>query len=895
MSSINFDNPYLLLLAIPLVILFAIPFFIAVRRDNVNGHNIASGIIHVFMALLIAFAAAGTSVITTVTETDVYVLADVSYSANRNYDLIDDYIEDLRDSLPNNSRLGVICFADDHMLLSRLGERPKSVSEGASVLDTSGTDIVGALQFAGNLFRQDVLKHIVVITDGKQSDESDSNALKRQVDELADNNVRVSAIFLDDNLPSDVREIQLSSVDIADNAYLNRQQTVTVNIKCNGPDSVAADGSVIPYSAEAVLTLTREGAEVAKRTVYLSNGDNYETFTLSTSEAGVFDCLFTIDDNAEYDTNMNNNELRFTQQVTSGARVLLISDNYSDRTFVRDMFGEDAQVDDYVRISTVPCTVEELCRYDEIVLSDVDVTKLANHTMFLESLDTVVSLFGKSLVTLGNTYIQNYSTGELNALSDMLPVVYGQRTDAPRLFTIVFDTSRSMTYNARFQRAKEAAKEIVSLLSDSDYFSLVEFNGDAYTLHTAVRLENFRQDVLDTIDGLEVRQGTDIGSGMQAAFNIMRSSSAYSEKRIMLISDGHNLAEGTDLVDLTAEMVRYNIYTSTLDVEYDETTSAYGLLDDMAASGKGVHLDISTDESLESAIENELPTDVNNPNGGASNIVIDRRVDDLLDGVDQQQLAQNFVNGYYYGTAKASATTVLSLYYSVSQMAPLYSYWQYGNGRAACFTASVATGEGSQLGYWDEKTKTELFTSIFDVNIPEEKIDYPFVLDVDNMGGYTHVTLTPATVDMDATAEIAITLPDGTVSEGSMAFGSKSYDYEFVTTQVGDYAIQVTYTYGEGEDKSFTTSRFVNTSYKPEYDSFALFDEAVLHKMVGSNGTVSEDGSLEIVNEEGEAGTYYMPLAMPLLIAAVALFAVDIAVRKLKWDDIKGLFKKVNR
>ena len=133
-----------------------------------------------------------------------------------------------------------------------------------------------------------------------------------------------------------------------------------------------------------------------------------------------------------------------------------------------------------------------------------------------------------------------------------------------------------------------------------------------------------------------------------------------------------------------------------------------------------------------------------------------------------------------------------------------------------------------------------------------------------------------------------------------MAFGSRTFDYQFVTSDVGTYSVKVTYDYGGGgedaaSDKVFTVDRSVSVSYAPEYDSFALFDAAVLHKMVGSNGVVSEDGNLTIENEEGEAGVYNLPLAMPLLIAAVVLFAVDIGVRKLKWDDIKSLFKKVNK
>ena len=63
--------------------------------------------------------------------------------------------------------------------------------------------------------------------------------------------------------------------------------------------------------------------------------------------------------------------------------------------------------------------------------------------------------------------------------------------------------------------------------------------------------------------------------------------------------------------------------------------------------------------------------------------------------------------------------------------------------------------------------------------------------------------------------------------------------------------------------------------------------------MVGTNGTVSLDGKLSLKNDESEVGTYTVSLTVPLLAAAVALFAVDIIVRKLKWEDVVSLFRKV--
>ena len=144
MSSINFANPWLLLIAIPILAVFIVPFAVVVRADNRNGHNIASMVIHIFMALIIAFAVAGTYIQVTVTETNVYVVADVSHSANKNLDAVDGYIKALGKNLPRNSKMGVVCFGKDYRLLTSLGGRFSSV-KNANV-DDSETNISDALE-----------------------------------------------------------------------------------------------------------------------------------------------------------------------------------------------------------------------------------------------------------------------------------------------------------------------------------------------------------------------------------------------------------------------------------------------------------------------------------------------------------------------------------------------------------------------------------------------------------------------------------------------------------------------------------------------------------------------------------------------------------------------------
>lgn len=149
MSSISFDNVYLLLIAIPILAVVVVPFALAVRKDNRNGHSIASLALHILMAVVIAFAAAGTAVVTVITETNVFVVADVSYSANKNLDTVDGYINKLRGNLPRNSKIGIVCFGKDYELLTEMGGDIKSVKD--SDVDQTETNISSALKYTGTL------------------------------------------------------------------------------------------------------------------------------------------------------------------------------------------------------------------------------------------------------------------------------------------------------------------------------------------------------------------------------------------------------------------------------------------------------------------------------------------------------------------------------------------------------------------------------------------------------------------------------------------------------------------------------------------------------------------------------------------------------------------------
>ena len=78
MKSISFDNPYWLLIAIPLLAAVLVPYFISVSRDNKNKSWTISLVVHIVIVVSLALAAAGLVHTTVMTRTKVYVVADVS-------------------------------------------------------------------------------------------------------------------------------------------------------------------------------------------------------------------------------------------------------------------------------------------------------------------------------------------------------------------------------------------------------------------------------------------------------------------------------------------------------------------------------------------------------------------------------------------------------------------------------------------------------------------------------------------------------------------------------------------------------------------------------------------------------------------------------------------------
>lgn len=873
MKNISFANPYFLLVFIPLAALLLIPYFISRSKDNKTlGWKISLGI-HLVISALASLALAGLMATSVLTRTTVYVVADVSYSSERNLDEIDEYIVALEKKLPTNSKLGVVCFGKNVVLLTREGKALKSVSQAK--VDDSGTDISRALEYAGTLFKGDSIKRIVLITDGNDTVSRDTGAIASTVERLVEADIKVDAVFLDNKVGEGEAEVQLSNAEYTSSVFRDHDNEVKLLVQASTDVNMIVRLERRPYGETETAF-----EEISYVTVTAEAGFNTVRMPLPSDEAGVFEYNASVE--AENDFSDRNNAVKFVQTVEEELRVLLVSGSEADCKSVEKTYAEYASVDAYVvngRNNRVPFTLEALTVYDEIVLSNVDVREIANANAFVDSLDIVVSQYGKSLVAIGDISLQNDKDDPVyTKLAEMMPVRYGSANKDGRLYTIVLDVSHSMYMATKFTIAKEAAIKLLSVLEDDDYVCLVTFSGEIKSTPVD-KVKRCKNDLIEYINKLTTSHATDIGGGLNKALEVISANERVGQ--VMLISDGLSVDNRYDALEITQNLADVGVVISAIDV-YIPSTDPKGdglaTMKAIAAKAGGRFYQISDVKNVDSLVYGDVAEEVTDAVVRRdSTVYIENLKDSVVDGFTSFPKVSAFVK-----TAKkddAVAPITIDYPQAIKKTVPLYAYRQHGNGKVSSWTSAASNG---WTALWGEELQSRFIENVLTCNTPKAKIDYPFNLKVENNDYQAYVEITPSILMPDATVTARLVMPNGRTTKKELAFDSEKFFYTFDTGVVGTYSLSITYQY---DDKTYTAESYFTIPYLPEYNAFTNFDSAKIYDFMRGNGSICINELPDLTNDESEVATYKVHYRIPLLIAAVVLFVLDVAIRKFKLSD----------
>ena len=869
MININFDKPLLL---IPLLLIVILSYIFTFNKDNRGIRNIISFAIHITLCILITLTITKTTLELIVTKTEVYVLADLSYSSRNSKDLIDEYIENIEDNLPRNSKMGVICFGKDSELLVPLGEKLKSVNE-ANINNTQ-TNITAALEYANTLFSEDVIKRIIIISDGKETNQNNITSL---IETLSLEEVYIDAIYVDNNIKDTEKEVLISGVEKVPTTYINNDEQVYVSLESN-------------VETKAMLNLYCNGELYKEQALSLNKGFTTVTFDLKTNSVGTNKYEVVIE--TENDTTIENNKYLFEQTIFEKVNVLFITNNIEEQIVAEDLYGEYAVIDFYSKtfantFNSIPYTVEELAKYDEFVLVNTDVRDLNNASQFVSSIDILVSEYGKSLITIGNTFIQNNKEDEtLMALNDMLPVKYGNDEQETKLVTLIMDYSRSMEQIDRLNIAKQTSFAILDNLADNVMVLVIGFYGEVVNVYNVAPASD-REEIKEAIDKQKAYQGTFMGSALGYA-SMYINSLGYKKNEVILISDGRPYGEQEQSTKYIAEqMAKKGIVLSTINTISTEGAS---LMAELARIGKGKSYVINSLKEVEALVLDEVLDSLKDMvlENTDMEVLILKENDKLINGI----IELPSISGIYNNVEKYNATVVLNAKYvdpitEREYEIPLYSYWNYGNGKVTSFASNI---EGSWTQTWRENVDTnKIFDNMLYTNIPTEQIHSAFDITSEIKGTVTDLIVKAPNFNKDANLTVKVTNPDQTISNYDLMFDTINYMSSIITEQIGEYKVEFEYKLGELYYKNEYT---FYVSYLPEYDTLDLFDASNLYYMVTMNGQISEDGNLSIENDIEDIKKYVFDLTPTFMIIAIILFVVDVIIRKLRWQDIVSFFKK---
>ena len=886
MNSISFTNPWLLLIGIALLAAVFVPFFLSIKKIGFNFHNITSLVIHGVLAVLVTLAIAGMTLTLVMTETEVYVLADCSYSSARNLDTIDTYIKDLNKNLPSNSKLGIICYGKDYETLTNPGDKIRSVKE--STIDDTQTNIRPALEYTTGLFNDDAIKRIVIISDGGETNQKSISGL---ISDYEERNIHIDAIYLDNNLKEDADEFQISSVSYNPKTYVGKDENATVIIDSN------------KKVLTAKLDLYHNNEVINSQTISLEKGSNQFSFSLDTSVGGTQSFKVEVSeykDNDHYDktdTIPYNNVYYFDQDITNEINILYLSNSKEDGESEFNAFKAIYNDEKKYKITSfvnddanVPFTVTDLARYDEIVLNDFNLESsefLANSEPFVNNLNTIVSEYGKSVITIGNTYAQN-STNEndvYSKLGTLLPINFDKDANQNRSYIILLDISKSMFQASHILAAKQVAYNLLDLLTENDYFSVIPFYGDNMELFSGRATPKNIEYAKNEIKNLTGRQATNISAALNVAYNKLANAN-YRTKQVMLISDGRSYNQDeTSIKEAISNMKWANInidWVCVSEEKHDTEIAGFNTLRASIESDenniKGTFTRITREEDASSAAFTKIADKVTNVyrnegNYGINVAIKNHEVMNNISGLSKK------LKSFYAGVQKTSADTVLETSDKKVNY-PLYSTWNFGDGKVTSLATKL-----NNIVSGDNSNENIFLANIVKTATPNNQNYSSLKINCEKNGDQLKITVVPQTVDPNANVVLSVIDPSGSTKEYKMNVSANNYYYDYDINLVGSYKITVNWKNAEAVER-------FNYSYFSEYDAFTSYDSSYLYNLITSDGTVSEDGHLVISNDNLPITTYTYDFTPLFMIISCILFVCDIAIRKLRWQDIKDIFAK---
>ena len=227
--QIVFSHPWLLLLLIPALALTLIPYFMLSKKYRRTRNRITSMVLHMCVMVLAISVLSGIRFDYKLSndQNEILFVVDVSDSQEESFIERDQFLRAALDKVSYDGfKVGIVTFGFDSKYVVPLTANVDRVYElyrdSQETPDTSASDMAAALRYARTLFQYPETAKIILVTDGKETDEDVLNV----IGQITGQGTRLDTVHVSSDFDGD--DIQILDVQFPD-YQLSVEQNFTIN------------------------------------------------------------------------------------------------------------------------------------------------------------------------------------------------------------------------------------------------------------------------------------------------------------------------------------------------------------------------------------------------------------------------------------------------------------------------------------------------------------------------------------------------------------------------------------------------------------------------------------------------------------------------------------------
>lgn len=831
-------------------------------RTNFNPRQrVLQAVVRSVLLALVVFALARPVVSAGSSKLAVVYLVDVSTSvAPAAIDDAADTIDTLnRDLAPAVSRIVTFglnaAVVADTAALRQVGASTSTstmTATGPAVtpdVDRSGTDLESALAMARASLDPGALPRIVLFTDGRAT----AGDINTSIARLHDGGVPVSVFPMS---PADLGDTWIDGIGVPDRVAAGGTTPVTVHVSTQKDGAAIVELSALGKPlAKRTVTLARPGTDVTLDAVFASEGA--QSIEARVTMAG--------------DPVAQNNTLERAVFVSPKPRVLYIegAGTASSRYLNGALVG--AGIDVALQSPGAAMTAETLAPFDVAILSDVSRASLTDAQM--KAMADWVEGGGGLLIAGGENVFgegdQGYRHTELERIA---PVTFERKDEPEVALIIVLDKSYSMNGSV-MELCKTAAQAAIDALTDKQSVGVITFN-DGFTID--VPLQNVgknRERIRSAVSAISANGQTLIFPAIEQAFKSLSAVKARA-KHVVVLSDGRTYPD--DYETLVKKMVEAKITVSSIAVGRDADAV---LLGNIAKWGHGRSYAVEDAHEVPQIFVKEAK-DVPNLSFDEKPLDLTVKHQAFLDGIDMASAPA--LRGLTATVPKDSAIELLTTRDGDS----ILSFWQVGLGRSAVFGSDVKDRWATDWVRWrgygpffsavvhalQRRRPPAIALSVDPGVVHGATRTIGIALDAHDAAGRPRDFLTPRVRVQSGTKTPVVIAARQTAPGHYEGRAIIDADETFAATVVGDSA-----TGDEGSVSSAYIVPDVNAERRLREP-----DEPLLRTIASATGGAWRPDAPALAGRPDEHRATRRPLWPALLWTALALWMVDLALRRVR-------------